>query len=130
MDYLKCLKDYLQISTHLLEKLCATLGITHDQHLFDHLLARQEELCALCLDEKWKVRLHGEDIAFISAPTVIQVNLSNTHLITMSFFHAYLKSQETQDSPRETQAFFDNLVQQGQAIPMEPLNGYHYLIML
>lgn len=127
--YLKLLQEYVEKSNTLLNKLCSILLVAQDGQLFYNLINIQAELPSLLIDEKWKVRLHGVDIAFISDSCTVEINLIDSRIITMSFFHRYLQSSGECDI-NKTKSFFEYLTQQGYAVQMEPLNGYQYMLTL
>lgn len=126
-EYLKLLEDYMLESSILLNELCDMLQISQDEQLFKNLLNVQQELSSLCIAEMWKVRMHGQDVAFIGDSYTITVNLININIITMSFFHAYLERMG-KDDINKTILFLNYLVQQGKAIQFEPPNAYEYMI--
>lgn len=127
-EYAKLLEEYMQKSRELLDELCATLWIAQDEQLFSNMLHVQRALSSLYIAEKWRVRMHGQDVAFIGDSYTIAVNLIDIHMITMSFFDAYLERLGKQKDINQTIAFFNHLVQQGKAIQMQPLNAYQYRI--
>lgn len=128
-EYLRLLEEYMQKSNVLLNELCDALQIAQDEQLFYNLLNVQQELSSLYIAEKWNVRMHGQDVTFIGDSHTITVNLMNTHIITMSFFHAYLERMGKADR-NKTMLFLNYLVEQGKAMQMEPYDVYQYMIML
>ncbi|MCB6607163.1 hypothetical protein V3C10_07215 [[Clostridium] symbiosum] len=129
IEYLKLIEEYMEKSNVLLGQLCSILQVAQDEKLFSSLIDMQTELHSVLIDKKWKVRMHGEDIAFISDSSKFEINLIDNRIVTMSFFHCYLQSNGECDINR-TKRFFRDLVKQGYAVQIEPHSGYQYLITL
>ena len=114
-EYFSLLHEYKQKGNELMSLLCDTLQIPQNEYLYDNLLDRQSEIAELYMEGKWKVRLHGLDIAFISKAEVIQVHAADTHIITASFFARYLRDHGKTDTV-ETNSFLQQLFEQGKVI--------------